>query len=42
MMHMMMGRGGSKPNYSFITQVVRDVTSPMEPPGLILMGKLDS
>ena len=40
-MQMMMGRGGSKPNYTFMTQVVRDVTSPMEAPGLILMGKMD-
>ncbi len=40
-MQMMMGRGGSKPNYTFMTQVVRDVTSPMESPGLILMGKMD-
>jgi hypothetical protein len=42
MMQMMMGRGSSKPTYSFMTQVVRDVTSPAEPPGLMLMGKVDS
>lgn len=42
MMQMMMGRGGSKPNYTFMTQVVRDITSPVEAPGLILMGKADS
>ena len=29
MMQMMMGRGGSKPTYSIMTQVAKDVTSPM-------------
>jgi hypothetical protein len=38
---MMMGRGSAKPTYSFMTQVVRDVSSPIEPPGLMLMGKMD-
>lgn len=42
MMQMMMGRGPAKPNYTFMTQVVRDVTSPIEPPGLLLVGKMDS
>lgn len=41
-MQMMMGGRGSKPTYTFMTQVAKDVTSPMEPPGLMLMGKMDS
>lgn len=41
-MQMMMGRGPAKPNYTFMTQVVRDVTSPVEPPGLVMVGKADS
>lgn len=39
---MMMGKGGSKPTYSFMTQVAQDVSSPAEPPGLLMMGKMDS
>lgn len=42
MQQMMMGKGQAKPTYSFMTQVARDVTSPAEPPGLMLMGKVDS
>lgn len=42
MMQMMMGRGQAKPNYTFMTQVSRDVTNPMEAPGLLMMGKMDS
>lgn len=41
-MQMMMGGKGSKPTYTFMTQVAKDVTSPMEAPGLMLMGKMDS
>ena len=42
MMQMMMGRGTSKPTYTFMSQVVQGITSPMEAPGLMLMGKVDS
>jgi hypothetical protein len=38
----MMGGRGSKPTYTFMTQVAKDVTSQMEAPGLMLMGKMDS
>lgn len=41
-MQMMMGGRGSKPVYTFMTQVAKDVSSPMEPPGLMLVGKSDS
>jgi len=41
-MQAMMGKGPAKPTYTFLTQVVRDVTSPMESPGLMLMGKFDT
>ena len=41
-MQMMMGGRGSKPTYTFMTQVAKDITSPMEPPGLMLMGKMDN
>lgn len=40
-MQMMMGRGPAKPNFTFMTQVVRDVTSPVQAPGLVLVGKVD-
>lgn len=40
-MQMMMGGRGSKPNYTFMANVAKDVTSPMEAPGLMLMGKVD-
>ena len=42
MMQAMMGRGGSKPTYTFMTQVAQDITNPTEAPGLLLMGKTDS
>jgi len=42
MMQMMMGKGQAKPTYTFMTQVAKDVTSPMEAPGLMMMGKVDS
>ena len=42
MMQMMMGRGTSKPTYTFMSQVVQGVTNPNEAPGLMLMGKVDS
>eukprot|EP00178_Gracilaria_changii_P007796 TRINITY_DN24319_c0_g1_i1.p1 TRINITY_DN24319_c0_g1~~TRINITY_DN24319_c0_g1_i1.p1 ORF type:complete len:245 (-),score=18.32 TRINITY_DN24319_c0_g1_i1:29-763(-) len=41
MMQMMMGRGPAKPSYSFMAQLAREVTSPYEAPGLLMMGKAD-
>jgi len=41
-MQMMMGKGQAKPTYTFMTQVAKDVTSPMEAPGIMMMGKVDS
>jgi len=41
-MQAMMGRGGAKPTYTFMTQVAKDITNPAEAPGLLLMGKGDS
>ncbi len=32
----------SKPTYTFTTQLVRDVKSPTEHPGMIMLGKFDS
>ena len=32
----------SKPTYTFTTQLVRDVKSPTEHPGMIMLGKVDS
>jgi hypothetical protein len=42
MMQAMMGKGPAKPTYTFLTQVARDVTSPNEAPGLMLVGKFDT
>jgi hypothetical protein len=42
MMQMMMGRGGSKPNFTFMTQVAQGVSSPVEQPGTVLVAKADS
>lgn len=41
MMQAMMGKGNSKPNYSFMAQLAKDMTSPYEAPGLLMMGKAD-
>ena len=40
-MQAMMGKGSNKPSYSFMAQLARDVTSPYEAPGLLMMGKAD-
>ena len=32
----------SKPTYTFTTQLVRDVKSPTEHPGVVMLGKVDS
>ena len=32
----------SKPTYTFTTQLVRDVKSPTEHPGMVMLGKVDS
>jgi len=39
---MMMGRTPSKPTYTLTAQVVQDITSPQEAPGIIMMGKTDN
>ena len=41
MMQAMMGKGPSKPNYSFMAQLAPDITSPIQAPGLLMMGKFD-
>jgi hypothetical protein len=41
-MQMMMGRTPSKPTYTLTAQVVQDITSPQEAPGIIMMGKTDN
>lgn len=41
MMQAMMGRGSSKPTYTFTAQLAKDVTSPFEAPGMLMMGKVD-
>lgn len=40
-MQAMMGKGSSKPNYSFMAQLAKDITNPYEAPGLLMMGKAD-
>ena len=40
-MQAMMGKGNSKPSYSFMAQLAKDVTNPYEAPGLLMMGKAD-
>lgn len=40
-MQAMMGRGTSKPTYTFTAQLARDITSPYEAPGLLMMAKAD-
>lgn len=42
MQAMMGGRGSPKPTYTFTAQFVRDLTSPYDPPGMLMMGKVDS
>ena len=42
MMQAMMGKRSSKPTYSFTAQLAKDITSPFEAPGLLMMGKFDS
>ena len=36
-----MGKGSSKPTYSFMAQLAKDITNPYEAPGLLMMGKAD-
>jgi hypothetical protein len=41
MMQAMMGKGSSKPTYSFMAQLAQDISNPYEAPGLLMMGKAD-
>ena len=40
-MQAMMGKGSSKPTYSFMAQLAKDISNPYEAPGLLMMGKAD-
>lgn len=42
MMAAMMGRGSSKPTYTMTAQLAKDVVSPYDPPGLLLVSKFDN
>ena len=42
MMAAMMGRGSSKPTYTMTAQLAKDVISPYDPPGLLLVSKFDN